>query len=197
MKQLKFALIILIVTIGLCFSCEKDHQVGEFFLTDEMKAQNPYQKGDTLKLISNIGDTLSCYVNSRSNQIHQYLLGINTADYYLIEIENTSIVLKNATENGSFSFQMGGEFANNNRWIIYLHFGEKNNEFSLHVPLSKESTPYIDSLFVMNRWIKEVFIQETALTNKLYYSTEFGVVKIDFSDGSFWELESIKWAERE
>jgi len=32
---------------------------------------------------------------------------------------------------------------------------------------------------------------------KIYYSTEFGILKVDFSDGSFWELESIEWAERE
>jgi methylthioribose-1-phosphate isomerase len=26
-----------------------------------------------------------------------------------------------------------------------------------------------------------------------YYSTELGIVKIDFLDGTTWELESIEW----
>jgi len=49
----------------------------------------------------------------------------------------------------------------------------------------------------MNTWIKDVFVCEKEKIDskayRLYYSTEFGIVKIDFSDDSYWELEKIEW----
>ncbi len=195
MKNLIIAFILLLGVLSLCFSCEKDHLAGKFLLTDEMKAQNPYKVDETLKLISNTGDTLSWFVKGRNNQIHKTPVGINTSDYYLIEVEQTSIVVKNATENGYIFFQMGGQLTASQKYTMSLSLGEKVNEFSFNVPFSTETTPYIDSLYVMNRWIKDVFIHESASSNKLYYSTEFGIVKIDFSDGSYWELEKIEWAD--
>ncbi|OFY51662.1 MAG: hypothetical protein A2W85_08380 [Bacteroidetes bacterium GWF2_41_31] len=195
MRNLKIVFILLLGILALCFSCEKNHLAGEFLLTDEMKAQNPYQKGDSFKLISNTGDTLSWYVKGRSNQVHEMLLGINTKDYYLVETDKASIDLENSIEYVTFYLEMGGQLTSSRNYIIELYNGASGAGFSFDLPLSKESTPYVDSLYVLNRWIMDVFINEATSANKLYYSTEFGIVKIDFSDGSYWELEKIEWAD--
>lgn len=86
MRLLRFVFILVTVFFGLLFSCQKDPKLGEFLLSDEMKAQNPYQKGDSLILISNSGDTISGYVYSRYSQISQYYYD-HTMVYYLVEIE--------------------------------------------------------------------------------------------------------------
>jgi hypothetical protein len=64
----------------------------------------------------------------------------------------------------------------------------------------------LDSLKVNESWIYEVFFDTLYYIynqpfpqdllfypNKCYYSTSLGVVRIDFSDGSSWELEEIIW----
>ena len=123
------------------------------------------------------------------------LLGINTKDYYLVETDKASIDLENSIEYVTFYLEMGGQLTSSRNYIIELYNGASGAGFSFDLPLSKESTPYVDSLYVLNRWIMDVFINEATSANKLYYSTEFGIVKIDFSDGSYWELEKIEWAD--
>ncbi|MCF8349461.1 MAG: hypothetical protein K9G61_11670 [Bacteroidales bacterium] len=197
MKHLKIVFILVAVFFSLCYSCKKDHLVGEYLLTDEMKAQNPYQKGDSFILISNKGDTLSWFVKGRSNQIHEVLYSINANDYYLVENDKATIKLENNTEYVTFQLEMGGQLLYPPMFTINLHHSQYAAVFSSDLPLSKKYIPYIDSLYVRHRWIKDVFVHETALENTMYYSTQYGIVKIEFSDGSFWELESIEWAERE
>jgi hypothetical protein len=101
-------------------------------------------------------------------------------------------------DTNSISLKMMTDFSGRNTFLeIVVYRGTITNRFSYTLPLSKEYTHYIDSIYIMNSWIKDVFVHETALENTMYYSTQYGIVKIDFSDGSFWELESIEWAERE
>ncbi len=64
------------------------------------------------------------------------------------------------------------------------------------MPISKENTQTVDSIFIMGQWQYDVFVyirEKDDGTDKIYYSTDFGVLKIDFSDGSWWELEKIEW----
>ena len=197
MKFTKLAFLLTLIVLSLFFSCEKDHLEGAFLLTDEMKSQNPYQGGETLKFVSDSGNVYLWNVNGRSNQVHKMLTGINTKQYYLIEIDKTSIDLLGNREYFLFGLEMGGLGKDNTDYDIWLHYGEKGSSFSFNLPLSTETTLFVDSLFVMNTWIKDVFVCEKEKIDskayKLYYSTELGIVKIDFSDGSYWELENIDW----
>ena len=49
----------------------------------------------------------------------------------------------------------------------------------------------------MNQWHYNVFVFEREnldTTNlKVLYSTQFGMLKIEFRDGTNWELEKIEW----
>jgi hypothetical protein len=77
---------------------------------------------------------------------------------------------------------------------------------SFGVFLEENTTQVIDSLMVNGKWIHQVYYDTMLYTPGepfpseqsrypvySYYSTSPGVVKIDFSDGSSWELEEIKW----
>jgi len=196
MRSFKIGIVLLVSIVSLLYSCQKDDKLGEYLLTDEIKAQNPYQEGDSFVLISNSGDTLSWYVKGRSDQIYEYYYD-HTMAYYLVEIDKANIELENSDENVFFQLEMGGDLTPIHKLKLHLNNGVIGSAFSFYLPLSKASSCYIDSLFIRNRWIKDVFKHETVSENIMYYSTEFGILKIDFSDGSFWELESIHWAERE
>lgn len=57
------------------------------------------------------------------------------------------------------------------------------------------SPDHVDSALVNEKWHYNLFIQERPKTEsnayKLYYSIELGIIKIDFSDESTWELEKL------
>lgn len=67
---------------------------------------------------------------------------------------------------------------------------------SFEIPLSENIPEYTDSLLVNNKWLYNVFVEEIAKkdndTYRQYYSTELGVIKVDFSDNSLLELDKIE-----
>ncbi|HDO27678.1 MAG TPA: hypothetical protein ENH02_06135 [Bacteroidetes bacterium] len=87
-------LIITFILLSLQFfwsGCHKDHLIGEFLLTEEMKSQNPFHGGETLYFIS---DSVKEFVLDgvfRRNQIYKYQPSVTESDYYLIEVEITSV----------------------------------------------------------------------------------------------------------
>ena len=200
MKHLKFVLFITLGILCLCFSYEKDHLTGKFLLTEEMKAQNPYQGGETLFFHKNNEDTIVVFAKDRVNKVHEVLEGINTKNYFLLEEENIFLDIDTILHDTSyFHLKMMPDRKGKTEFTIDFIQGTVGRGFYYNLPLSTAATPYIDSLFVMNRWVRDVFTQEHEILDsrayKLYYSTEFGILKIDFSDGSYWELEKIEWAE--
>ncbi len=200
MKNLKFTFILLFSILSLCYSCEKDHLTGKFLLTDEMKAQNPYQGGETLFFLKNNEDTIVVFAKDRVNKVHEVLEGINTKNYFLLEEENIFLDIDTILHDTSyFHLKMMPDRKGKTTFSIDLFQGNLRTDFSFKLLLSTTTTPCIDSLFVMNRWVKDVFTQEHEILDsrayKLYYSTEFGIVRLDFGDGSYWELEKIDWAD--
>jgi len=199
MKNPKIYIVILISIVSLLYSCNEGHITGKYFLTDEMKSQIPYHGGETLFFTRNNVDTIMIVAMDRVNKVYEILDGINTNNYSIWEEESIYMNIDTIpNDTNSISLKMMTDFSGRNTFLeIVVYRGTITNRFSYTLPLSKEYTPYIDSIYIMNSWIKDVFVHETALENTMYYSTQYGIVKIDFSDGSFWELESIEWAERE
>lgn len=86
----------------------------------------------------------------------------------------------------------------------FRHYTSKKSIFE--IPLSKENLKpgqlYFDSLLVINQYYSDVFAGETDLDlvkstkdtihpSMFYYATSHGIIKIDFDDGSSWELKEI------
>ena len=77
------------------------------------------------------------------------------------------------------------------------------------LPLSRENlfdkNIFSDSLLINNKWYYDVFIDSMynfaqcsapdihIYATWCYYSPSDGMIKLDFSDGSSWELKEIAW----
>ncbi len=194
MKNLFLFLFFLVISTPLFQGCKKDHLLGKFLLTEKMKSQNPFHGGETLYFIS---DSLKEFVVDcifRRDQIHKYHPSISESGYYLIEVEQTSC---SGNYNG-FWLEMAGQINSTPEFKIQFSFEKKGGDFRFNLPLNKETSDYADSIRVRDKWYYDVFINEqdsdTAIrANKLYYSTQYGIIKIEWPDGHFMELEKIDW----
>ena len=191
MKPLLSALLVFgFLTIH--FGCNKN-PTESYFLSDEMKSQNPFSGDEKLYFIT---DSAVQYVftgGERRNVIHEISNG-SDGGYYLYEIDKMDF---SAGNNYGFNYDM--QHVSRRYPIFQIHFScnGKGMVANFDMPISKENTQTVDSIYIMGQWQYDIFISEKEKVDnwayKLYYSTEFGIVKIDFSDGTFWELEKIEW----
>ncbi len=194
MKTIKLDFLFLVMLTMFLMSCGKNDLQGSFLLTEKMKNQNPYSIGNRLFFVNDNMDTLDFLVTLKNNQIYERLLSVNSNSYYLIENEDTSI---DSAYFGGFWMSMTGVINSSPIYTLYFNYDNRGMTASFDLPLSTENTKYIDSLLIMGNWGKNIFYFEKEKMEdyayKLYYSTNNGIVRIDFSDGGFWELESIEW----
>jgi hypothetical protein len=177
-------------------SCTKSHLLEEFLLTDEMKNQNPYKVDDKIVFISNNGQVSAWNVKGRYNKVDEVYAGINTKEYYILEEERTSISNDDSTNNDSFQLKMGGHLSKPPKFLISFYNNGNNSGFEFNLPFSPQTSNSLDSLYVVDRWVRNVFFCENDKSDlkayRIYYSTIYGIIKIDFSDGSFWERSNLQ-----
>ncbi len=193
MKPIKnlFILFSFLMVLGLVESCQKGEQMDRF-IGEENKAQNPFNGGEELTYVTDEGEQIIMIANERVNEVHKENWS-NYGDYFMIELDFMHF---NSEGGNQFTINMNGRPRPKVDFSIY-----NNNQiifgYGTDLPLSKDNTSFVDSLLVMGNWEKDVFYfekeQEENKAYKMYYSTKNGIVHIDFSDGGFWELESIEW----
>ena len=129
----------------------------------------------------------------RDNVIHEVPNG-SDGGYYLFEIDK--MYLNGGFDHG-FTFDMQHVSRRYPTFQIYFSCNGKGMIANFDMPISKENTQTVDSIYLMNQWLYGIYVYEKEKVDdrayKLYYSTAFGVIKVDFSGGSFWELEKIEW----
>ncbi len=194
---MRYSLLTVLIMIILT-SCGK--LIDEFYLSEEMKAQIPFKGFETITFID---DSCNIYVLSggeRFNQVIKQNECINCYDYYYIE--NESIEFNNEFyEIGLFS-----EASGSSRFSIRFKIDNLTFRCSFNSPLSqdnlRENEIFYDSLIVNNKTYYHIFSDTLSHTGiieidpysvRCYYSTEYGVIKIAFSDSTSWQLESIEW----
>ncbi len=169
-------------------SCDKG-LISEELLTNEMRAQNPYNVSDEFTLIDEMGENYIYEVKTRKCTIHEMPAGSTSSGYYLVEEEKTSISSINTEEIYQIKFETDGRYR---RLRIRILFKDKGFGFEFKTPMTHENTHYIDSINIQDHWYHDIFINEIEKVDnrayKLYYSTDYGIVKVDFSDGSYLEL---------
>ena len=198
---------VLMFMVGISFllpapGCRKDCKSYDILLTEQQKKQIPFEgrekiifKHDTNELVLN--------GTGRHDTIEKNLVSGYSCDYYNKE----SVSLTFEGENISLNLYM---YARDKFHIKVVDFSQG---LSMHASmLTAQSTgelseyeELIDSLTVNNSLYLNVYKDTVGVTYSfntrdsmiyatyIYYSTDFGVVKIDFSDGSAWELENIEW----
>ncbi len=194
MKASKLSVIILFGIILLQVGCFKDKIDGEKLLSDEMKSQNPYHENNTLYFESDSAIEYIFQVSYRTNEFFEYQHG-NYAPNYLVELETTSINSLDTSQQSGFRLEMESCFGPKLHILFYTPV-KKGMSAYFDLPLSKDSQQYTDSVYVNEKWHYGVYVEEKVKSEnsayKLYYSTELGIIKIDFSDDSTWELKKIE-----
>ncbi|MCB2201181.1 hypothetical protein KQH26_00280 [bacterium] len=173
--------------------------IDEFYLTTEEKAQIPFKGFETITFIDDSNNLFVLSGDDRFNQIMQQDECINCRDYYIFERESISF------RNNNYELRLVvGSGVNANHFSIGYDIDELSFHSNLISPLSKETLSnnevYYDSLIVNNKSYNNVF--SDSLTHqgsinidpypiRYYYSKEYGIIKIDFEDGSVWKLMEI------
>lgn len=193
MKTFLGSVHIIVISLSLTFlSCNKTGLQKEYLLTDEMKDQNPFMGGEKLYYLSDSMEQVVFKVSARDNKVHEVPHGQRTNMWDLYEVERMYI---SSDEGYYFLWDMHYNAGYN----FYIDFTYKNRgwSFTYDLPLSRENNNFVDSLFIQEQWYHNIFIsEEDTIGNKayrLYYSTDYGIIKVDFSDNSYLELEKIQW----
>jgi hypothetical protein len=191
----KIALFVLFVITLNHTGCYKPIIKGTFLLTDEMKAQNPFKGGEKIYFVSDSGKLFTYNCDFRRDTVIKTICSIE-GDYCIYEEDETFFKMVNDTTGTNyFSLKMCRTGVDP---LFFVYFNKNKEEgtisFEFDLPLSNETSDFIDSIQVLDKWYYNIYKAENKKDekiSKLYYSTEYGIVKLDFSDGSYWQLKNI------
>ena len=165
------------------YGCFKDNLVGTFYLTEEIKNCNPYIDGSTVTFIDNSDNKLICNVY-KHDTIEKYLYSSNSSRYYLWEKEVTRL------RSDSLFLKLTMSYEPNREPLQDIYVGYKGNSFYFvdnELPINYSTTPRLPSIQVNGVWYYQVYYFENDFfpNSKIYYSTEFGVLRVEFENGEF------------
>ena len=188
----------LVILLVFTFSCNKGKETGRFYLTEEMKSQLPYKSHESISFVNSNDEIFTFSGGSRIIQDIEIKECISCYDYYVYEEELINF------NNGSDQIRISIRASESN--YLKLRFGIDGHVFFSEIssPLSPENISgheyFLDSISVNNIVYYEVYkdsirSEKTITINQYpiysYYSTEYGVLKIDFSDNTCWEYVKI------
>jgi len=185
-------------------------------LLGNLKNENPYKGDEKLIFLNQNDDSIVFYGEGRFSEVYEYTNSTMNG-YYLNETDHC--YFRSADNQYKLDVRLSSHLATNDGIVILLATYNKNELDSCNAYTTEMLLPlldyiiessffYIDTLETRKADYYNVFVDSSALNQwngctqltyakRFFYSTQSGLIKIDFSDGSFWELESIEWAERD
>ena len=183
--------------------CRKDCKlIREYLLTEQQKKQIPF-KGKEIITFSSGQNEIELIGTDRIDTLEKRYPSGFSCDYYMEE--NNFITFKNKDYHLHLRMTAGHNFnltlydyIEGLHMSAYLRVAQTTGELSEYEEL-------IDSLTVNNSLYLNVYKDTVSnvyplnarklsiYATYIYYSTEYGVVKIDFSDSTSWELKNIEW----
>lgn len=197
--------LIFILFIGLFFeiSCDNCEPATKKLLTEQQKKQNPFKGFE--KLIFSTGDSVIEFNGAgRKNRIIEYEFDAGVCERGFLEFDELTFT----SNHYEIRFKMVGRnnfyiFFNDSirdvfleSWFYVESHSDKNSEYAelidtLNIGENQFFNIYKDILD--RQYSMPDFPDSVNHATYLYYSTEYGIVKFDFSDGSTWELKEIVW----
>ena len=134
-------------------------------------------------------------------------------DYYRYETDNTEF---RNSDFGLFYYSVSGSYPDQTPDKLFIDwFGVKDlntiyQKYSMDLLIPVDSNEFnnqifiYDSLQVTDKWYKKVLTgpvyksyqpgleYSDAIPERYYYSTEYGIIKFDMSDGTVWEMLSLE-----
>ncbi|MCB2201182.1 hypothetical protein KQH26_00285 [bacterium] len=197
------------IIILLPGGCKKDNLLGEYLLGD-LKNQNPFNGAETIIFLDNNNDSIVFYGEGRYSELIESKPDKFREDYYLNELDYCNFIEKNDTYE--LLIRLGNYYSHSADLVIELTRFVNPDQIrcpcsaTFNIPLMDsyiDSASYIDSLSVLNQNYYNVFVDSSIYIGNannchdqiaptaIFYTTTHGIIKIDFKDGSVWELKEI------
>jgi len=204
MRILRLILLcILLISAG--FLCYKEELVGEYYLSEETRSLIPFAGYEKLVFVVDSIDMTELLAGHRSDTIIRGYIDEDEHEY--IFCESDYIYFSNSEY--AISLRVGTCIFDPTGLGFGFFFLDSNYTYSNDISVNPDDNRYkvIDSLMINGSWVHEVLFDTLYYAHnqppfpsdsfpyptKCYSSKTLGVVRIDFVDGSFWELKEIIW----
>jgi len=187
--------LILVILLIAAASCKyRGKEIGRFHLTEEMKSQVPYKSHETINFIDSNDNTLTFTGGSRIEQDLEVKDCISCYDY--VVYEEDLINFNNGSDYIRLTIRASEQSYLNVRYTIDGHVFLSGFSSPLSVENIGENEYFLDSITVNNIVFYDIYkdsirSEKSITLNQYpiysYYSTEYGVLKIEFSDSTSWE----------
>lgn len=196
---------ILSVTLILVFlSCHKEKLVGEYYLSSNDIATVPYMEGDSIRFVTNEHDTINLLCDLRYQDISRYY--ISHSKYYTYERDVTKI----KSDEYYISWRQSTINMLPTMRITWSGLNTQNYIATFNLPLNStnlnEGQYYIHEILIRNVWYSDVFVDSVVWTpdpgnqesdlKAFYYTKDFGLIKLEFNNGNFWEIDSSSYIQQ-
>ena len=202
----KYLLVLLCIVFLIFTGCEKGKLVGEYFLKEGSKEVIPYKGNDVVKFRNNNIDTLLFTGSERIDEMRDSYVSVSSDDYNLWEYNQINFtndvnllklmlepsVTNDSTDNMSILYEYieGNYYHFNCRFSIWNGIIQSQLYDSIFINQKNYYNVYYDTMEYLQNTIPQELLN---YPTKLYYSTQYGILKIDFADGTTWELESVNF----
>jgi len=189
-------------------SCNnKDKLVGEYYLTEEMKQTIPFDGSETLYFIDSV-DTIVLDQGKRKNYLTSFY--ISQTEYVHLEFDYADF----STLSGNYYIinSLKSNY-NNDPGTMSIIWAERDaselkskSTYFFKLPLStttlEQGQWFLDEMEVCGVNYANVYCDSIPYTGgytwpnepkTVYYTEEYGIVKIEFTQGNTWELLKIDW----
>jgi len=200
MKNRAFIIVLFIPMIVFLIGCEDCHEISEKLLTDIQKSQIPFDENEKITFTDG-QQIIEFIVSEVSDTLYREYPSSVYCDWY--NVENYTIVLNGVNHYIIFHLIARNEFyiilKSEYKYQSFMHIDQHTAELS-------DYDEFLDSITINNSLYYNIYkVSLVDITYpddipdslnhpiRLYYSTDYGIVKVDFSDGSTWELEEIEW----
>lgn len=214
---MKFKLTIILVLFFILSGCKKE--LGIFLLND-LKNENPYTGNETLKFLSNNGDTIVFHGNGRYTEEFHSDYYYNNDKYYVNEKDKCSFINEESNyelyielTSRTVSFHQASQPDERTSYLMQIYFIDQSgiNTNDCTSILSSVGLPIInnyykdffyDNLLVDGKYYSDVvgisyYLYDGNCTERLKADTIYcckssGIIKIAFQNDITWNLLSIE-----
>ncbi len=202
-KYFIFSITLLAILIA---SCGKNKELGVNLLGN-LKNENPYTGNEQLIFLDQNNDSIIFNGEGRYSEEYEYTT-FNMNGYYVNEKDICSFVSSDGIYNLSISLYTHKATAAELTLKLFSNSNSSDgcNSYTNYtdIPLYEnyyKTCFFIDLISITDKYYYDVFVDSSLVhygecstvnhAERLFYSTQYGILKIDFSNGTTWELESV------
>jgi len=204
MKRLGYLSILIVAIITI--SCVKDKAEGEYHLSEQLKSCLPLQGHEELFFNADSTDSIILVAGERVNELRKSYL-YYPDDYYIEEWDYINF----SNDRYSLSLLIFASHTNQDPkgYAFDFQYLDEKYVFGAYFELLpiENKTNFLDSLLVNESYVYDIYYdsmsyvfhdgpfpyEDHTYPVMSYYSKSLGIVKIDFSDNTSWELNEIIW----